>query len=154
MPKLKYAVKLTNKEKEYLLSIVKTGIAPSRDILHANILLSTDDNRIPKLSVVKVVERCNSTTTTVQTIRKNYVLLDLEATIKRKKRETPPIEPKITGDVEARIIALSCSKPPDGYSRWTVRLLADKTVELGYIDSISYVSVSTVLKKRITTSSS
>jgi hypothetical protein len=154
MPKLKYAVKLTNEEKGYLLPIVKTGIAPSRDILHANILLSTDDNRIPKLSVVKVVERCNSTTTTVQTIRKNYVLLGLEATIKRKKRETPPIEPKITGDVEARIIALSCSKPPDGYSRWTVRLLADKTVELGYIDSISYVSVSTVLKKRITASSS
>ena len=154
MPKLKYTVKLTNEEKEYLLSIVKTGIAPSRDILHANILLSTDDNRIPKLSVAKVAERCNSTTTTVQTIRKDYVLLGLESTVKRKKRETPPIEPKITGDVEARIIALSCSKPPDGYSQWTVRLLADKTVEMGYIDSISYVSVSTVLKKRITTSSS
>jgi len=153
MPKLKYNVKLSDDEKKRLKKIIKNGVAPAREILRANILLATDDSRVPKLTVAQVAERYQSTSTTVQTIRKEYALSELESTIKRKKRETPPIEPKITGDVEAHIIALSCSTPPDGFSKWTVRLLADKTVELGYIDSISYVSVSTVLKKRIKASS-
>lgn len=153
MPKLKYNVRLTDDEKKQLKKLIKNGVASAREIMRANILLATNNNRVPKLTVAQVAERCQSTTTTVQTIRKEYALSELESTIKRKKRDKPPIEPKITGDVEAHIIALSCSAPPDGFSKWTVRLLADKTVELGYIDSISYVSVSTVLKKRIKASS-
>jgi hypothetical protein len=64
-----------------------------------------------------------------------------------KKRDIPPVPAKITGDVEARIIALSCNEPPEGRSKWTLRLLADKAVELEIIDSISYVSIGQVLKK-------
>jgi hypothetical protein len=71
----------------------------------------------------------------------------LEETLRRKKRETPPVPAKITGDVEARVIALACSNPPKGYAKWTLRLLADQTVELGYVETISYVSVARILKK-------
>ena len=70
----------------------------------------------------------------------------LESTIDRKKRETPPVPAKVTGDVEAHIVALACSEPPEGYERWTVRLLADKCVELNYVDSLSHMTVSRVLK--------
>ena len=65
----------------------------------------------------------------------------------RKKRESPPVPPKITGEIEAKIIATACSEVPEGYARWTLRLLRDKVIEFGYIDSISFNSVRTVLKK-------
>jgi hypothetical protein len=67
--------------------------------------------------------------------------------LQRKKRETPPVEPKITGEVEAHIVALACSSVPVGYAKWGVRLLAGKCVELNYIDSISFKSIQRVLKK-------
>ncbi|HAG10010.1 MAG TPA: hypothetical protein DCK76_01090 [Desulfotomaculum sp.] len=72
----------------------------------------------------------------------------LQVAIDRKKRSTPPVEPKLTGEVKAKIIALSCSAPPSGWSRWTLRLLADKAVELQYVDSVSHVAVGRLLKKR------
>ena len=147
MPKQKYEVKLSDNEKKKLEKIMKTGKCKAREILHANILLATDDNRNPKLTVVEVAEKCNSNTTTVQTIRKRYSESGLDAAIYRKKRQTPPIAPKITGDVEAHIIALACSEPPEGFSKWSLRLLANTAVELEYIDKISYVSVGTLLKK-------
>ena len=95
----------------------------------------------------EIVNVYRTTPTTVQTVRASYCKNGLEATINRKKRETPPIPAKVTGEVEAHIIALACGQPPEGYSKWTLRLLANKTVELGYIESISHVTVSTILKK-------
>ena len=93
--------------------------------------------------------------------RKRFIPFDncilkkgLQAALGRKKRETPPVAPKITGEVEAKIIALSCSSPPPGRSKWSLRLLADKAVELQYIDSISHEAVGRLLKKRTKTSSS
>ncbi|MEI3078016.1 MAG: helix-turn-helix domain-containing protein [Oscillospiraceae bacterium] len=65
-----------------------------------------------------------------------------------EKRTTPPVKAKVTGEVEAKVVALACSKAPDGRSRWTLRLLAEKAVELHIIDSISYVRVQQILKKR------
>ena len=147
MPKLKYIVCLTDEERATLKKIVTTGKSSAKEILHANILLATDDNRTPKLTVVEAADKCNSTDTTVQTIRKAYHEGGLDFALKRKKRETPPVEAKITGEVEAHIVALACGEPPEGFSKWSLRLLADTVVELKYIDSISYVSVGTVLKK-------
>jgi transposase len=115
--------------------------------MHARILLATDDTREPKLTVRQVAEKCDSTTTTVQTVRRLYATQGLEAALERKKRETPPVEAKITGDVEAKLVALACTKPPDGREHWALRLLADRAVELEIIDSISHSSVGTVLKK-------
>ena len=67
--------------------------------------------------------------------------------LQRKKRETPPIPPKVTGENEARIIALACSKAPPGYARWTLRLLAEKCVELHYFGTMSHMTISRLLKK-------
>jgi putative transposase len=97
----------------------------------------------------EVAEAAMVCTGTVWRIRKEFALHGLESAIYDKPR--PGAIPKITGDVEARITMIACSDPPDGHARWTLRLLADKVVELGYLDSISHVAIGNRLKK--TTSS-
>ena len=154
MPKHKYHVCLSKTERKYLINIVSKGTTSAKEIMHANILLAADENtgKVRK-NEAEIAKTFHVNLQTVHTIRRRYSEEGLDASIKRKKRETPPIEPKITGDVEARIIALSCSTPPEGYSRWSLRLLADKAVELQYIDSISHESVGRLLKKRTKTTS-
>ena len=147
MPSVKYVIELSNQEKVRLMEIVKKGNSPARTILRANILLASDKQSDKYMTVSEIANAYRTTPTTVQTVRASYCKKGLEATITRKKRETPPIPAKVTGEVEAHIIALACGQPPEGYSKWTLRLLADKTVELGYIESISHVTVSTILKK-------
>ena len=147
MPSIKYVIELSNQEKVRLMEIVKKGNCPARTILRANILLASDKQSDKYMTVSEIANAYRTTPTTVQTVRASYCKKGLEATITRKKRETPPIPAKVTGEVEAHIIALACGQPPEGYSRWTLRLLADKTVELGYIESISHVTVSNILKK-------
>ena len=147
MPRKKYEVKPTEEEKERLNEITRNGKSAAKEILHARILLATDDAREPKLTVRQVAEKCDSTTTTVQTVRQLYATQGFEAALQRKKRETPPVEAKITGEVEAKIVALGCSQPPEGRARWTLRLLAEKAVELEIIGEISHSSVGSVLKK-------
>jgi transposase len=147
MPKKKYSVKLSANEIEKLKKMTKTGRASAKEILHANVLLATDDSRNPKLSAASVASKCNTSTTTVTRVRKRYSEEGFEAAIKNKKRKTPSIEPKITGEAEARIIALACSEPPEGFSKWSLRLLAEKAVELEYLENVSHTSIGTVLKK-------
>ena len=147
MPSFKYVIELSDKDREQLLEIVTKGTSPARTILRANILLASDRGSDKYMTVAKIAEAYHTTPTTAQTVRKAHCQKGLEATIHRKKRETPPVPPKVTGEVEAHVIALACGQPPEGYSRWTLRLLAEKTVELGYIDSISHVTVSNILKK-------
>ena len=147
MPSIKYVIELSNQEKVRLMEIVKKGNSPARTILRANILLASDKQNDKYMTVSEIANAYRTTPTTVQTVRASYCKKGLEATITRKKRETPPIPAKVTGEVEAHIIALACGQPPEGYSKWTLRLLANKTVELGYIESISHVTVSNILKK-------
>ncbi len=154
MPKVRYHVRLSDEERKTLLKIVSKGSASAKTIMHANILLAADENSNgERKSEVEIAALFHVHPQTVHTVRSQYSEHGLQAVLGRKKRETPPIEPKITGEVEAKVIALSCSSPPPGRSRWTLRLLADKAVELQYIDSISYVSVGQLLKKRIETAS-
>ena len=148
MPSIKYVIELSNQEKVRLMEIVKKGNSPARTILRANILLASDKQNDKYMTVSEIANAYRTTPTTVQTVRASYCKKGLEATITRKKRETPPIPAKVTGEVEAHVIALACGQPPEGYSKWTLRLLANKTVELGYIESISHVTVSTILKKK------
>ena len=155
MPKVRFHVRLTDEERKTLLQIVSKGSAPAKSIMRANVLLAADENtKGTKKSEAEIAELFHVTTRTVHTIRQQYSEHGLQATLGRKKRETPPVAPKITGEVEARIIALSCSAPPSGRSGWTLRLLADKAVELEYIDSISHEAVGRLLKKRIKAASS
>ena len=122
-------------------------VAMAKAILRANILLASDRNNKKQMTVTEIAETYHTTPTTVQTVRTSYVNNGLEATVTRKKRESPPVPPKVTGDVEAHIIALACSDPPEGYSKWTLRLLAEKCVELNYAESLSHMTVSRILKK-------
>ena len=147
MPKKKYVIKLSHEERDHLTKLVKTGASPARVILRANILLHSDSAVSKPLSVVETATLFQTTPTTVQNVRTSYAEHGLDGSLYRKKRLTPPVKPKVDGELEAHMIALCCSKPPEGYSRWTVRLLAAKCVELGYVDSLSHMTVSRTLKK-------
>ena len=147
MPPLKYVIELSAHDKAELIEIVTKGKSPARTILRSNILLASDRRSERYMTVSEISKAYHTTPTTVQNVRASYCGKGLEATIHRKKRETPPVPAKVTGEVEAHVVALACGEPPEGYSRWTLRLLADKTVELGYIESISHVTISTILKK-------
>lgn len=147
MPSVKYIIELTDTDRKTLKDIVGKGTAPAKSILRANILLASDRNNKNHMTVAEIAAAYHTTPTTVQNVRTSYATNGLEPTVKRKKRSTPPVPPKVTGDVEAHIIALACGDPPEGYSKWTLRLLADKCVELNYAKSLSHVTVSRVLKK-------
>ena len=147
VPSVKYIIELSDTDRKTLTDIVTKGSAPAKTILRANILLASDRNNKKHMTVAEIAENYHTTPTTVQNVRTSYANNGLEATITRKKRETPPVPPKVTGEVEAHIIALACGDPPEGYEKWTLRLLADKCVELNYAESLSHMTVSRVLKK-------
>lgn len=147
MPKKKYIVELSKEEIDQLEAITSKGTSTAKAIRRSKILLETNDIRNPKLTVREVADRNQVSTNMVNKVRKSYTEQGVEQTITRKKRETPPVPPKITGEIEAKIIALSCMEPPEGYCRWTIRLLTKKIVELGYIETIGRTTVNTILKK-------
>jgi transposase len=148
MPKIKNHVRLSDDERNTLLRLISKGKAPAKKILHAHILLAADENGPNgKISEEEIAQRLHISRQTVHTIRSVYSQKGLNTALGRKKRETPPVPAKITGDVEARIIALSCSEPPEGQNKWTLRLLAGRAVKLNIVDSISHVAVGQVLKK-------
>jgi transposase len=147
MPVKKYEVNLSATERKTLTKMVSSGKMPARTILRANILLSVDSNGKKPMTVQEAALAFNTSTTTVQSVRASYAEKGLEATVERKKRITPPVPAKVTGEVEAHIIALACGTPPEGYAKWTLRLLADRTVVLGYVNSISHMQVGRILKK-------
>ncbi|ASA19463.1 helix-turn-helix domain-containing protein [Paenibacillus donghaensis] len=155
MKKREYTVRLGPDQQKELQGVCSKGKVAARSLRRAQILLWADENRVGgKLSDMTIAEQLHIHTNTVYLVRKTFSEKGLQAAVERKKRLTPPNPPKVTGELEAKIIALSCSTPPAGRSRWTLRLLADKTVELGYIDSISYDTVDRILKKRTQTPSS
>jgi transposase len=148
MPKFVNHVRLSEGDRSSLLMLISKGAAPAKMILRANILLAADENsQQGRVNETEIAMRFHVSRQTVHNIRQQFSENGLEATVGRKKRDKPPIPAKITGDVEARIIAMSCNEPPKGRSKWTLRLLADKVIELQIVDSISYVSVGQVLKK-------
>ena len=147
MPKVKYVIELNTKERLELTKIIKTGSSPAKAITRANILLVSDASIGKPLTVAEIAKRFSTTKTTVQTVRTAYAEHGLNGALYRKKRETPPVKPKVDGNLEAHIISVSCSEPPEGYDRWTLRLIADKCVELRYVDFISHMTVKRTLKK-------
>ena len=106
-------------------------------------------NKKDHFRISRVVEETGVSRQGVYDIRKAFLeASSVKEFLTRKKRETPPVEPKVTGDVEAHIIALACSAPPKGYAKWTLRMLAEKSVELEYVDSLSHMTVKRLLRKR------
>jgi hypothetical protein len=146
---MKHQVYLGAEQRSHLENMISSGRESARVLARARILLLSDRSVGMRRDDADVAEAVMLCPATVWRIRKEFALHGLEAAIYDKPR--PGAVPKITGDVEARITMIACSQPPEGHVRWTLRLLADRAVELGLVDSISHVAVGNRLKK--TTSS-
>ena len=146
----KNEIKLTAEQRKELEKFSKTGVHGAKLIKRAEIILLLDTSENGKAVTFKEISRrLDISVTTITKVKKDFCAAeDVKASLQRKKRNTPPVEPKITGEVEARIIALACSEVPVGCARWTVRLIAEKSVELQIVDSLSFKSVQRLLKKR------
>jgi transposase len=142
-------IELSPEERRELEKFTKTGKRSVKLVKRAAVILALDtsEGRKPDAEA-EIARRTGVSRQTVQNVKKDFeAAADLPAFLQRKKRETPPRPPKVTGELEARIIALACSKPPAGYRGWTLRLLADTCVELQYVDTISHMTISRLLKK-------
>jgi hypothetical protein len=139
----KYLVKLTSTERKQLKEIITKGKAPAYKIKHANILLKAEAGWTDE----KIARAFDCNVNTPRNVRQRLVAQGLEAALERKKQETPSREKILDGKGEAHLIALSCSQPPEGRSRWTLHLLADKLIELQVVDSVSHETVRQTLKK-------
>jgi len=144
----KYIVKLTQEERETLLSMLKKGKVSANKLMHARVLLEVDErNRASKKKSDEIIANdLHVSAKTVARIRQRFVEEGLEAALLRKPHANPKSR-KINGDQEAHLIAICCSAPPEGRSRWTLKLLADRLVEMEIIDDISPATISRVLKK-------
>lgn len=142
-------IELSEITRSELERFARTGKHSVRLVNRARIILELDEAGGHRpLTQIQIAEKVGVSRQTVNSAKRAFIAAEsISEFLQRKKRETPPIEPKITGEVEAHIIALACSPVPEGYAKWGVRLLADKCVELNYIDSISFKSVQRVLKK-------
>jgi transposase len=136
-----YVVNLKDEDREELNQYLRRGKSSARSQTRARILLLADEGR----SDAEIVDALDVSKTTICRIRKRYCDLGLEFALNEKPRSGAP--PKIDGRVEAELTLLACSDPPDGRSKWTLRLLADKLVELEVVDTISHMSVQRLLKK-------
>jgi len=141
MPAKKYIVKLDEKERQYLLELTSKGQVGARKMKRAQILLKADEG----LKDREIVAALNTSRPTVERIRKRFVEGSLEKA--RNDDPRPGGKIKIDGRAEAQLIALACSDAPEGHERWTLRLLADKLVELNVVEEISYETVRQRLKK-------
>lgn len=146
MPAKRYVVRLTEEERQQLQDLVSKGQAAAYKIRHAHILLKADADG-PKWKDEQIAEAFGCHRTTVEDVRQRLVTQGLEAALERKKRETPPTPRRLDGDAEARLVAIACGQPPAGRAKWTMRLLADKLVELEIVESVSHTTVWETLKK-------
>ena len=144
----KYIVRLSKEEREVLTKLINSGRGPARMFTRARILLKADQSENgPGWSDEKISEALDVTVQTVERVRKQLVEEGFDAVLSRRKYTQKVSRKKIDGDVEAHLVALSCSEPPPGRARWTLRLLADTIVELGYVQKISHEAVRQTLKK-------
>ena len=142
----KYVVRLSQDERDHLNEVVKKLDGSSQKVRRAQILIKADVNG-PNWTDARIAEAFSCRIKTVENIRQRLVTEGFEQTLNGKKRENPPVEKLLNGEQEAQIIAMRLGPPPKGYANWTLRLLANKVVELGIVDSISYETVRQTLKK-------
>lgn len=144
----RYRITLTKQERNDLETLTRSGKTGAKKFIHARALLLCDAGPDgPDWTVAATAEALGVTPRTIEHLKKRFVEDGLEAALERKTREKPPRDVIFDGAFEARLIALACSDAPEGYQRWTVRLLADKAVELNFAPSVSHMTVQRVLKK-------
>lgn len=136
----KYVVTLVDDEREKLLKLIGSGTAKARTINRARILLKANDGWQDK----EISQALDVSIPTVERVRKRFVFEGFEACL-RSRRSKRIYSRKLDGEQEARLVAMVCSSPPEGYARWSLRLLADRVVQMKIIDSISHETVRQVL---------
>jgi hypothetical protein len=141
---------LKDEQRAELNKYVKSGVHSAMLIRRAKVILALDrTGKKDHLRVGRICEAQGVSRQGLNDIRNDFLSAEsVEEFLTRKKRETPPVPAKVTGEVEAHIVALACGKAPEGNGRWTLRLLAQKSIELEIIDSISHVTIGNILKKR------
>jgi transposase len=144
----KFIVKLDAAERIRLNDLISKGKAAAKAILKARILLKSDQGEAGEgWSDEKIAKALDTNVAMVERVRAKLVEKGLDATLARKKRETPPIAPIFDGAKQAQLVALACSQPPEGFARWTIRLLAEKVVERQIVDAAHHNTVQRALKK-------
>jgi len=146
--KKKYIVRLTDEERKALRNVVKKLKGSSQKVRRAQALLKADSDG-PNWTDKKIAEAFSCRTKTVENIRQRLVTDGFEVVLNGKKRESPPRSKVLDGEQEAKVIALRLGKPPEGYANWSLRLLADKVVELGIVESVSHETLRKTLKKTV-----
>ena len=144
------SVVLSADEREWLTGVVRTGAHPAQEVRRSRILLELDDHRREPSSRREIAHRVGVDPQTITNVARVYAERggDVAATIARKRRLTPPVEPTITGEVEARVIALACSTPPTGHTRWSLRLLEKHIGLVTDMPDMDHSTIGRVLKKR------
>ena len=148
MPKIKYRLSLISDEREKLEAVVARGKHNSQKVLNALILLNCDENA-PKPRTLReqdIADVLHVSAMKIHRVKQRFVDEGIEIALNGHKGQRV-YERKADGEFEAHLVALSCSEPPPGHVRWSLRLLADSLVELQYVDSVSYETVRRVLKK-------
>jgi predicted XRE-type DNA-binding protein len=142
-------IELSQETRRKLEKFCTTGNHSVKSVIRAKIILELDESNERKpLKQEVIADKIGVSRQAVNDAKKAFLASEsVSEFLKRKKRETPPVEPKVTGELEAHIIAIACSKVPEGCSKWTLRLITEKCVELNYINSLSHMSVSRILKK-------
>jgi transposase len=144
----KYLVTLTADEREQLTRLLASGKAAAQKLTHARILLKADQaDGGPAWIDDQIADALDVSVATIERVRQRFVEQGLDAAVCRKKQGKPSRERKLDGRAEARLIAVACSTPPDGRRRWTMKLLADKLVELEVVDAVSDETVRRTLQK-------
>jgi Homeodomain-like domain len=147
MPDAKvFPVALTGADRNRLTKVVSAGTHPARMVMRARVLLALDGNTGSPAERVLVAQRIGVSETTVRSVAERFVDTgaDIEATITRKRRETPPVPSVITGEVEARLIALACSAPPPGRARWSLRLLEERVALIEELPDLDHSTIGRV----------
>jgi hypothetical protein len=142
----KYVVRLTDEERAMLLEIVKKFKGTSQKVRRAQILLKADAEG-PGWTDRQIADAFNCRTKTVENVRQHLVERGFDQTLNGIKPSMPPVPKLLDGEQEAKIIATRLGPPPPGYANWTLRLLADKVVELKIVESVSYETIRRSLKK-------
>lgn len=142
----KYIVRLTEAERRVCVKVSGELKGKSQKGRRAKILLKADADGFAWTDE-KISEALDCRVQTVENVRRRFVMEGFEAALEAKTRETPPTPPRLDGKAEAKVIAMRLGKPPAGYGRWTLRLLAERVVELEIVDSISHETIRRTLKK-------
>ena len=148
MTNKKFVVKLDADERARLSDLISKGKTAAKTILKARILLKADQGKAGEgWSDEAICKALDTNITMVERVRAKLVEEGLDAVLTRKKRETPPIAPIFDGERQAQLIALACSQPPEGFARWTIRLLAEHVVERQIVPAAHHNTVGRALKK-------